>query len=120
MTNIITENPYWVIFAAMVAWFLIKNHIIITSLDLEKFKSKIIEELKKQKVFVTPQELSDASKEIKNDVETRFLTLAVFNEFKNGIDNQFKTVFKRFDEGTKQFESLFSKVDDIKNLLIKK
>ena len=91
MTNFITENPYWVIFAAMVVWFLIKNHIVVTSLDLEKFKSKIIEELKAQKIFVTPEELNKESDKIETDVEARFLSLAVFNEFKNGIDNQFKT-----------------------------
>ena len=113
MANFITENPYWIIFAGMVVWFLIKNHIIITVLDLAKLKTKIIDELKKDKVFVTPQELSDASKEIKKDVETRFLTLAAFNEFKIGIDNQFKLVFK-------QFEALSRGVNDIKDILIKK
>lgn len=119
MTNFITENPYWVIFAGMVVWFLIKSRIIITALDLAKLKTKIIDELKKDKVFVTPQELSDASGKIKKDAEDRFLTLAAFNEFKTGIDNQFKSVFKRFDEGTAQFKAIFKGIDDIKNYLMK-
>ncbi len=113
MVNFVTENPYWVIFAGMVVWFLIKNHIIITVLDLAKLKNKIIDELKKDKVFVTPQELNDASGKIKSDTEDRFLTLAAFNEFKTGIDNQFKSVFKQFD-------ALSRGVNDIKDILIKK
>ena len=120
MTNFIIENPYWIIFAAIVIWFLIKNHIILTPLDLAKVKSKIIEELKNQRAFVTPEELNKETAKIKTDVETRFLTLAVFNEFKNGIDKQFNAVQKRFNEGTKQFESLFHGLNDIKNILIKK
>ncbi len=120
MTNFIIENPFWAIFAAAVVWFVIKNHIVATPMDVEKVKSDIISKLKKEKTFITPEDLNHTANEIKGEVETRFLTLAAFNEFKNGIDKQFEAVFKRFDEGTAQFRSLFRGMDDIKNLLIKK
>lgn len=120
MFDFITKNPLIAVFVVSVVWFLIKNHIVATPLDLEKVKSEVVEKLKEEKTFITPEELNKTSEKIKREVETRFLTLAVFNEFKNGIDNQFKAVFKRFDEGTAQFKTLFRGVDDIKNILIKK
>lgn len=99
--------------------FLLKNHIFATPLDVEKVKKEIVDGLKKDSTFVTPAELAYAKTEIKKDVEDHYLAIAVFKEFKRGIDSQFETVFKRFDEGTGQFKELFRGINDIKNYLMK-
>ena len=90
-----------------------------TPFDVKKAQDEVIQQLKKDKTFVTHEELSNASDKIKKEVEDRFLTLAVFNEFKAGIDKQFETVFKRFDEGNQNFKEIFRGINEIKTFLIK-
>ena len=83
-----------------------------------KLQKQIIEELKEDKTFVTNEQLSSCENLIRRDIKADFLSLAVFNEFKNGIDRQFKTVFTRFDEGTEQMKELHHGINDIKNYLL--
>ena len=98
---------------------LIKNHILATPLDIKEAKKALIKELKEGEVFVTHEELNKMKESIRSDYEARFLSLAVFTQFKEGLDNQFKTVFQKFDENKEQFSELFRGINDIKNILIR-
>lgn len=119
MLEIITSYPVFVILAIFFIVYLIKNHVLTTPFDVKKAQDEVIQQLKKDKTFVTHEELSNASDKIKKEVEDRFLTLAVFNEFKAGIDKQFETVLKRFDEGNQNFKEIFRGINEIKTFLIK-
>ena len=120
MFEIITSYPVFVILAIFFIVYLIKSHVLTTPFDVKKAQDEVIQQLKKDKTFVTHEELSNASDKIKKEVEDRFLTLAVFNEFKAGIDKQFETVFKRFDEGNQNFKEIFRGINEIKTFLIKR
>lgn len=119
MLEIIHTYPIFVILGVLFIVALVKNHILSTPFDIKKAQDEVIQQLKKDKTFVTHEELSKASDKIKKEVEDRFLTLAVFNEFKAGIDKQFETVFKRFDEGNQNFKEIFRGINEIKTFLIK-
>lgn len=119
MLEIITTYPLLTIFIVGVVIWLVKNHFLASHDEVKDLKTEIITQLKKDKVFVTPEQLSNCENLIRRDVKQDFLSLAVFNEFKTGIDNQFKTVFTRFDEGTAQFKELSRGINDIKNFLLK-
>lgn len=119
MLEIFTTYPLLTVLIIAVVIWLIKNHIVASHDEVTDLKENIIKSLKDGKCFVTPDELGQAKTEVKTDIENRFLTLAAFAEFKNGIDNQFKTVFHRFDEGTEQFKEVNRGINDIKNYLLK-
>lgn len=119
MFEIITTYPLLTIIIVGVVILLVKNHFLASHDEVKDLKSEIIAQLKEDKVFVTPEQLSSTENLIRRDVKQDFLSLAVFNEFKTGIDNQFKTVFTRFDEGTAQFKELSRGINDIKNFLLK-
>ena len=92
MLEIITNYPLIVWIIVFVVIFLVKNHILASHDEVTNL--------------------------IRRDIKADFLSLAVFNEFKNGIDRQFKTVFTRFDEGTEQMKELHHGINDIKNYLL--
>lgn len=123
MEEFVRTHPLSVVLGIGFAWWLFKNHIFATPRDLKDNKSQceteIINKLKEQKIFVTPEQLTEAVNSVKSDVERRFLTVEVFKEFRRNIDNQFKTVFTRFDEGTQQMKELFHGINEIKSYLMK-
>lgn len=119
MLGLFTTYPLLTVLIIAVVIWLIKNHIVASHDEVTDLKENIIKSLKDGKCFVTPDELGQAKTEVKTDIENRFLTLAAFAEFKSGIDNQFKTVFRRFDEGTEQFKEVNRGINDIKNYLLK-
>lgn len=118
MLEIVTNYPLLIMIIVFVIVWFVKNHILASHDDITALKQEIIEELKKEKVFVTPAQLSSCENLIRRDVKADFLSLAVFNEFKVGIDKQFKTVFGRFDDGAIQMRELGKGIDDIKNYLL--
>lgn len=119
MLELFTTYPLLTILIIVVVFWLVKSHIVASHDEVTDLKENIIKSLKDGKCFVTPDELGQAKTEVKTDIENRFLTLEAFAEFKNGIDNQFKTVFHRFDEGTEQFKEVNRGINDIKNYLLK-
>ena len=119
MFDLIKTYPLLTVFIIWFVALLIKNHILATPLDIKEAKKALIKELKEGEVFVTHEELNKMKETIRSDYEARFLSLAVFSQFKEGLDNQFKTVFQKFDENKEQFSELFRGINDIKNILIR-
>ena len=118
MFELFKDYPLIVGIIVGVIVFLVKNHILPSNDDVKEIKKQIIKELKEGKIFATPTELTECKDSILNSVKADFLSLAVFNEFKVGIDRQFKNVFYRFDEGSNQFKELNKGINDIKNYLL--
>ena len=118
MFDLIKSYPLLTVFIIGFVALLIKNHILATPLDINKAKKDLLKELGESGVFVTHDELNKMKETIRSDYEARFLSLAVFSQFKEGLDNQFKTVFQKFDENKEQFSELFRGINDIKNILI--
>ena len=118
MFELFKDYPLIVGIIVGVIVFLEKNHILPSNDDVKEIKKQIIKELKEGKIFATPAELTECKDSILNSVKADFLSLAVFNEFKVGIDRQFKNVFYRFDEGSNQFKELNKGINDIKNYLL--
>lgn len=119
MFDLIKSYPLLTIFILGFVVLLIKNRILATPLDIKEAKKALIKELKEGEIFVTHDELNKMKETIRSDYEARFLSLAVFSQFKEGLDNQFKTVFQKFDENKEQFSELFRGINDIKNILIR-
>lgn len=118
MLDIILNYPLIVLIVIVVLIWLVKNHFLPSNDDVNGLKDEIIKQLIKNKTFVTPDELSSRENKIRNDIKTDFLSLAVFNEFKSGIDKQFARINERFDEGRDSFRELFKGINDIKNYLL--
>ena len=118
MLDIILNYPLIVLIVIAVLIWLVKNHFLPSNDDVNGLKEEIIKQLIKNKTFVTPDELSSRENNIRNDIKTDFLSLAVFNEFKSGIDKQFARINERFDEGRDSFRELFKGINDIKNYLL--
>lgn len=118
MLDIILNYPLIVLIVVVVLIWFVKNHFLPSNDDVNGLKDEIIKQLIKNKTFVTPDELSSRENKIKNDIKTDFLSLAVFNEFKSGIDKQFARINERFDEGRDSFRELFKGINDIKNYLL--
>lgn len=118
MLDIILNYPLIVLIVVVVLIWLVKNHFLPSNDDVNGLKDEIIKQLIKNKTFVTPDELSSRENKIRNDIKTDFLSLAVFNEFKSGIDKQFARINERFDEGRDSFRELFKGINDIKNYLL--
>lgn len=119
MFDLIKTYPLLTVFIICFVALLIKNHILATPLDIKEAKKALIKELKEGEIFVTHDELNKMKETIRSDYEARFLSLAVFSQFKEGLDNQFKTVFQKFDENKEQFSELFRGINEIKNILIR-
>ena len=119
MFDLIKSYPLLTVFIIGFVALLIKNHILATPLDIKEAKKALIKELKEGEIFVTHDELNKMKETIRSDYEARFLSLAVFSQFKEGLDNQFKTVFQKFDENKEQVSELFRGINDIKNILIR-
>lgn len=119
----IKSHPFGIALGLYAIYWVFKNHIFATPKDLidnkTTCKNEIKEALKSEKVFVTPEELQQAIQSVRTDVERRFLSVEVFKEFRRSIENQFKTVFARFDDGSKQMERLGESIDEIKNFLMR-
>ena len=118
MLDIILNYPLIVLSVIVVFSWIVKNHFLPSNDDVNGLKEEIIKQLIKNKTFVTPDELSSRENNIRNDIKTDFLSLAVFNEFKSGIDKQFARINERFDEGRDSFRELFKGINDIKNYLL--
>lgn len=67
----------------------------------------------RNKIFITPSQLSEERKEIIKEVENRFLSLVAFHEFEKRVDSNFKII-------NRQLEKVDNSLEHIKDILIRK
>lgn len=114
------QHPKESLLIAGIIFWLIDKKFIASGKDIKDLKEKIIHKLKNDKVFITNEDLTLFDRNMKTYVDNKFVSLAVFNEFKTGIDKQFNNLNKRLDEGTGCFKTVFERLDSIKDILIER
>lgn len=76
--------------------------------------------LMKNRLFVTPEQMQKERKNLLEEVERRFLSLAAFREYEKRMDDNFETVNRRFSNSEKRFDKVDENLEHIKDLIIKK
>lgn len=70
--------------------------------------------------YTTKEQMQTERKELLEEIERRFLSLAAFREFEKRIDEHFKTTDRRFEDSSKRFDKIDGSLEHITELLIKK
>lgn len=72
----------------------------------------------KNRIFVTPEQMQKERKNLLEEVERRFLSLAAFREYEKRMDDNFETVNRRFSESNNRFDRVDKSLEHITDLLI--
>ena len=74
----------------------------------------------KNRLFVTPEQMQTERKNLLEEVERRFLSLAAFREYEKRMDDNFETVNRRFSESNTRFDKVDATLEHITDLIIKR
>lgn len=80
-------------------------------------RTVVNEELKN---YTTKEDMQVERKELLEEVERKYLTLAAFREFEKRIEKNFETIDRRLSDSSKRFDKLDEGIEHIKDLIIKK
>ena len=72
----------------------------------------------KHRLFVTPEQMQEERKNLIEEVERRFLSLAAFREYEKRMDDNFNTINRRFSESNTRFDKVDATLEHITDLLI--
>ena len=72
----------------------------------------------KHRLFVTPEQMQEERKNLIEEVERRFLSLAAFREYEKRMDDNFNTLNRRFSESNTRFDKVDATLEHITDLLI--
>lgn len=72
----------------------------------------------KNRLFVTPEQMQKERKNLLEEVERRFLSLAAFREYEKRMDDNFQTINRRFLESNDRFDKVDKSLEHITDLLI--
>lgn len=76
--------------------------------------------LLRNKFFVTPEQLQIERRALMKEVENRFLSLVAFREFEKRIDDNFRGIKERLDDGSARFDKVDITLEHITDMLINK
>ena len=76
--------------------------------------------LKDKKLFVTPTEMADLRRKILEEVSQNFLSLLVFKQFEQNMDDKFNNVEQRLDYGSRRFDKVDTSLAHIIDLMTEK
>ena len=91
-----------------------------TFMDLAPFLLLVYLFFRKEKLFVTPQQLSLINTEIIIFVYKIFVFFFVFKEFEKRMETNFENIDNRMEEGTERFNKIDQTLEHIVDLIIKK
>lgn len=91
-----------------------------TFMDLAPFLLLVYLFFRKEKLFVTPQQLTEMKTEIIKEVSQNFLSLIVFKEFEKRMETNFENIDNRMEEDTERFNKIDQTLEHIVDLIIKK
>lgn len=74
----------------------------------------------KHRLFVTPEQMQTERKNLLEEVERRFLSLAAFREYEKRMDDNFHTINRRFSESNTRFDKVDATLEHITDLIIKR
>ena len=78
--------------------------------------NRLNEELKN---YTTKEDMQIERKELLEEVERKYLTLAAFREFEKRIEKNFETIDRRLSDSSKRFDKLDAALEHITDLIIK-
>ena len=73
---------------------------------------------KKLENYTTREDMQIERKELLEEVERKFLTLAAFREFEKRMEKNFETIDRRLSDSSKRFDKLDKTLEHITDLLI--
>ena len=76
--------------------------------------------LLKNRLFVTPEQMQKERQYLMDEVERKFLSLQAFREYEKRMDDNFKTINRRFSESNERFDKVDKSLEHITDLLIKR
>lgn len=102
------------------AWVYLKLVIKDTAGTVVDKKLEIIEKSidKKLENYTTREDMQIERKELLEEVERKFLTLAAFREFEKRMEKNFETIDRRLSDSSKRFDKLDKTLEHITDLLI--
>ena len=68
--------------------------------------------------YTTKEDMQIERKELLEEVERKFLTLAAFREFEKRMEKNFETIDRRLSDSSKRFDKLDKTLEHITDLLI--
>ena len=72
----------------------------------------------KSRIFITPEQMQQERKDLLKEVENRFLSLVAFREFEKRIEDNFKTLDRRFSDSSKRFDKIDESLEHITDFLM--
>lgn len=102
------------------AWIYLKLVIkdtarTIVDNELEVFNNSFDKKLEN---YTTREDMQIERKELLEEVERKFLTLAAFREFEKRMEKNFETIDRRLSDSSKRFDKLDKTLEHITDLLI--
>lgn len=119
----------WGPVAIMVIFILFKSKLFVTPQQLKEALEENEKKCEKssEKQYVTKEEMQQERKDLLGEVERKFLSLQAFREYEKRMEDNFKTINRRFSESNSRFDKVdvrFDKTDEslehITDLLIKR
>ena len=120
--NLIYDIIISLLSGGSIAWVIIKLYVK----DIAKEVVDDVIEAKQEELdkhlngYVTKEQMQIERKELMNEVEQKFLTLAAFREFEKHLEENFGTINRRFSDSARRFDKLDVALEHITDLLIKK
>lgn len=68
--------------------------------------------------YTTKEDMQIERKELLEEVERKYLTLAAFREFEKRIEKNFETIDRRLSDSSKRFDKLDKALEHITDLII--
>lgn len=102
--------------------FCISYNVFITPSKLNKILEDKEASCDKEceKKYVTKEQLQIERKDLIEEVRKEFLQIKIFEEFERRIDDNFRTIDRRFSDSSKRFDKIDENLEHIKDILINK
>lgn len=96
------------------AWVIAKIYMKSIAKEVIKEHDAILEDK-----YTTRECMQIERKELLEEIERRFLSIAAFREIERRIDENFKTIDRRFADSSKRFDKIDGSLEHITDLLVK-
>lgn len=96
------------------AWVIAKMYMKSIAKEVVKENNTTLDDK-----YTTRECMQIERKELLEEIERRFLSIAAFREIERRIDENFKTIDRRLNESSKRFDKIDNSLQHITDLLVK-
>lgn len=114
-TRYITDIIISLLGGGGIAWVIVKLCIKSVAEDVINEKLDDLDEK-----YTTKEQMQIERKNLLEEVEHKFLTLAAFREFEKRMEKNFETIDRRLSDSSKRFDKLDATLEHITDLLIQR